>query len=134
MVLDALAEVRLNPNGDVAGLVDLVRGRSDGGLVIGLFGALTTAEAELLAGLRGSGGTSVGFVIDSSTWLNLPSPARAESDQAHAAAAPALLHNGWRVVGVANGSTLAALWPQAARGSEGFAWRAAMAETVAGMG
>ena len=30
-----------------------------------------------------------------------------------------------------NGDGLPALWPQAARGSQGFAWRAAMAETVA---
>jgi hypothetical protein len=31
-----------------------------------------------------------------------------------------------------HGNALPALWPAAARGSQGFAWRAAMAETVAG--
>jgi hypothetical protein len=39
---------------------------------------------------------------------------------------------GWRVVGVEHGAKLPALWPQAARGSQGFAYRATMAETVAG--
>jgi hypothetical protein len=43
-----------------------------------------------------------------------------------------LLTSGWRVVGARHGAKLAALWPQAARGSQGFAYRAAMAETVAG--
>jgi uncharacterized protein (DUF58 family) len=130
VLLDSLAEVRLDPHGDVAALVEQVRGRSDGGLIIGVFGALTTAEAELLARLRGTGATCVGLVIDSSTWMTLPPQARDEADHAHAASALALLHNGWRVVGVSHGDKLPALWPQAARGSQGFAWRAAMAETV----
>ncbi|MDG4832163.1 DUF58 domain-containing protein [Solwaraspora sp. WMMD1047] len=132
MLLDYLADVRLNQRGDVAQLVDRVRQRTDGGLVIGLLGTLTTAEAEVLAALRGNGATCVGFLVDASTWLNLPAPARAEADHAHGASALALLQAGWRVVGVDHGSRLPALWPQAARGSQGFAWRAVLAETVAG--
>jgi uncharacterized protein (DUF58 family) len=132
LLLDQLAEVRLSSRGDIGQLVERVRQRSDGGLVIALFGALTTAEAELLAGLRGNGSTCVGFLLDSTTWLNLPPQARAEADRAHTAAALALLRTGWRVVGVEHGNKLAPLWPQAARGSQGFAWRAALAETVAG--
>jgi hypothetical protein len=132
VVLDSLADVRLSPHGDVASLVEAVRRRSDGGLVIGLFGALTTAEAEVVAGLRGTGATCVGFMIDSSTWMTLPPSARDEGDRAHAASALALMRSGWRVVGVSHGDKLAALWPQAARGSQGFAYRAAMAETVSG--
>jgi len=34
-------------------------------------------------------------------------------------------------VGINHGANLSALWPQAARGSQGFAFRAALAETVA---
>lgn len=132
LLLDHLADVRPNQRGDVAALVDRVRRRADGGLVIALLGALTAGETELLAGLRTNGATCVGFLIDSSTWLNLPAPARAEADAAHGAAALGLLQSGWRVVGVAHGSKLPALWPQVARGSQGFAWRAALAETVAG--
>jgi uncharacterized protein (DUF58 family) len=132
VVLDTLADVTLDPKGDIGLLVEQVRRRSDGGLVIGLFGSLNVAEAELLGTLRGNGATCVCFVIDSSTWVNLPAAARTEADRTHAASALALLNGGWRAVPVTHGDALAALWPQAARGSQGFAWRAAMAETVAG--
>lgn len=86
----------------------------------------------MLAGLRGNGATCVGFLLDSTTWLNLPPKARAEAERAHGTAALALLQSGWRVIGVAHGNRLPVLWPQAARGSQGFALRAALAETVAG--
>ncbi|WP_250030463.1 DUF58 domain-containing protein [Paractinoplanes maris] len=133
IILDTLADVKLAQNGDLSVLVEQVRRRSDGGLVIGIFGALTVPEAELLAGLRGNGATCIGFAIDSSTWINLSPGERQEADREHSAAALALVHSGWRSVPVVHGSTLPALWPAAARGSSGFAWRAAMAETVSGV-
>jgi uncharacterized protein (DUF58 family) len=131
-VLDHLAEVTLSQRSDISMLIDRVRRRSDGGLVIGLFGMLSPAEAELLAALRSSGTTCVALFIDSSTWLNIPAAARDEAARRHEAAALALLSSGWRVVPVSHGSRLPALWPQAARGTQGFAYRAAMAETVSG--
>jgi hypothetical protein len=132
-ILDTLADVKLAQNGDISVLVEQVRRRSDGGLVIGLFGSLTNAEAELLAGLRGNGATCIGFAIDSSTWVNLSTGDRQESDREHAAASLALVRSGWRSVPVAHGDSLPTLWPNAARGSQGFAYRAAMAETVSGV-
>ena len=132
LILDTLADVRPDHHGDISVLVEQVRRRSDGGLVIGLFGNLTVPEAEVLSGLRGNGATCVGFVIDSSTWINLTPGERQEGDRAQQAATLALVRSGWRAVSVAHGETLPALWPAAARGSQGFAWRAAMAETVAG--
>jgi uncharacterized protein (DUF58 family) len=132
VILDTLADVKLAQNGDVSILVEQVRRRSDGGLVIGLFGALTVAEAEVLSGLRGNGATCIGFAIDSATWVSMMPGDRQESDLQHSAAALALVHSGWRSVPVVHGDSLAVLWPAAARGSTGFAWRAAMAETVAG--
>jgi uncharacterized protein (DUF58 family) len=132
VLLDHLADVRLSQRADIARLVELVRRRSDGGLVIALLGTLSAAEAELLAALRGNSATCVAFLVDSSTWLNLPPAVREEADRQHTAAALVLLHSGWRVVGVSHGDRLAALWPQAARGGQGFTWRAALAETVAG--
>ncbi|GAA0407527.1 MULTISPECIES: DUF58 domain-containing protein [Micromonospora] len=132
LLLDHLAEVRLDQRVEITTLMQHVRQRADGGLVIGLFGTLSTAEAELLAGLRANNATCVCFLLDSSAWLNLPAHARAEADQAHDAAALVLLQAGWRVIGVDHGARLPALWPQAGRGSQGFALRAAMAETVAG--
>jgi len=131
-LLDHLAQVRLSSRGDLRHLVDLVRRRADGGLVIALLGTVAAADGAALAALRGNGATCLAFLIDSSTWRPLAPEAREAADQAHAAAALSLLHSGWRVVGVAHGDQLPALWPQAARGSQGFAWRAAMAETVAG--
>jgi uncharacterized protein (DUF58 family) len=129
-ILDTLADVKLTQAGDISVLVDQVRRRSDGGLVIGLFGTLSVAEAEVLTGLRGNGATCIGFAIDSSTWVNMTSGDRTEADRAHGASALALIRSGWRSVPVAHGDSLAALWPAAGRGSQGFAYRAAMAETV----
>jgi hypothetical protein len=124
--------VRLEPSGTVTQLVEHVRTRSDGGLIIAMFGLLTPVEAELIAGLRANGSMCVALLVDSTTWLNLPTEARQAADKAHSLAALELLRSGWRVVEVPHGAKLAALWPQAARGAQGFAWRAAMAETVAG--
>ena len=129
-ILDTLADVKLAQTGDISVLVDQVRRRSDGGLVIGLFGTLNVAEAEVLTGLRGNGATCIGFAIDSSTWINMTPADRTEADRAHGATALALVRSGWRSVPVAHGDSLAALWPAAGRGSQGFAYRAAMAETV----
>jgi uncharacterized protein (DUF58 family) len=133
LILDTLADVKTSSTGDISVLVEQVRRRSDGGLVIGVFGALTVPEAELLAGLRGNGATCIGFAIDSSTWVSMEDGERREADREHAAGALALVHSGWRSVPVVHGSTLPALWPAAARGSSGFAYRAAMAETVGGV-
>ncbi|GAA2584896.1 DUF58 domain-containing protein [Winogradskya consettensis] len=132
-VLDTLADVKLTQEGDISTLVETVRRRSDGGLVIGLFGSLTPAEAEVLSGLRGNGATCIGFVIDSSTWVNMTPADRQDADRQHAATSLGMVRGGWRSLPVAHGDSLAALWPSAARGSQGFAYRAAMAETVAGM-
>jgi uncharacterized protein (DUF58 family) len=130
-VLDCLAEVNVSAAHDVGSLIERVRRRSEGGLVIAVLGGLSPAEAESMAALRKSGTTCIALLINSSTWLNLPEPARAEAVTAHETAALALLRTGWRVIGVEHGANLNALWPQAARGSQGFALRAAMAETVA---
>ncbi|MEV0729979.1 DUF58 domain-containing protein [Polymorphospora sp. NPDC050346] len=132
ILLDHLADVQPAQRGDVSTLVERVRQRSDGGLIIAVLGALTVPEAELLAGLRTNGATCVGFLIDTSTWLDLPPEIRADADQAHGQAALALLRSGWRVIGATREEQLPALWPQVGRGSQGFAWRATMAETVAG--
>ncbi|QLQ37040.1 DUF58 domain-containing protein [Micromonospora robiginosa] len=132
VLLDHLAEVHLDRRGEITTLVQQVRQRADGGLIIALFGTLGDAEAELLAGLRGNGATCVAFLLDSNTWLNLPPKARVEAERSHGSSALALLQSGWRVIGVEHGNRLPALWPQAGRGSQGFALRAALAETVAG--
>jgi uncharacterized protein (DUF58 family) len=129
-LLDTLADVQVSAADDMKQLVERVRRRGDGGLVIAVLGGLSLPEAELLGALRASGTTCIGLLINPSTWLHLPEPAQGESDRAHDSAALTLLRTGWRVIGVEHGTALATVWPQAARGSQGFAWRAAMAETV----
>lgn len=132
MLLDHLAEVRLRQRATLTQLVDQIRLRRNGGLVLGLFGVLTPAEAEIVAGLRTTGATCVAFLLDATTWLHLPENQRAGATRAYHGAALTLVRGGWRVVGVEHGARLPALWPQAARGTQGFAYRAALAETVAG--
>lgn len=127
LILDTLADVRSDQDSDVSVLIEHVRRRNDGGLVIGLFGALTVAEAELLSGLRGNGATCIGFAIDTSTWVPSGVP---DAEREQAAASLALVRAGWRSIPVTHGDTLAGLWPTVARGSQGFAYRAAMAETT----
>jgi hypothetical protein len=136
LLLDALAETRLTPDEDgIRELIDHVRHRGDGGLVIAVLGGLTVAEADQLAALRTAGTTCVALLLHPMTWLNLPEEDRVRFDAEHDAIALRLLRAGWRVLPVAHGSRLATLWPTAAaRGSQGFAVRAAMAETVAPAG
>jgi uncharacterized protein (DUF58 family) len=129
-LLDCLAEVNVSAAHDIPSLVERIRRRGDGGLVIAVLGSLSLVEAETLGGLRASGTTCVGLFIDPTTWLNLSDEVRTQTDADQAASAMALLRAGWRVVGVEHGANLAALWPQAARGSQGFTWRAAMADSV----
>jgi uncharacterized protein (DUF58 family) len=132
-VLDHLAEVRTDPKLDIAALVERVRQHSDGGLVVAVLGLLTRDEAEVAAGLRTTGGPCVGLLIDATTWLDLPQDARARADQHHDLVRLTLARNGWRVVDVRHGARLSTLWHQAAvRGSQGFAYRATMAETISG--
>jgi uncharacterized protein (DUF58 family) len=130
LILDHLAEVKTSGRGDVTTMIEQVRRRADGGLVIAILGHLTLPEARQLAALRTSGTTCVGFAMDTQSWLNLAGPARAETEKEHASASLGLMQAGWRVVPVKHGDRLPNLWPQAARGQQGFALRAAMAETV----
>jgi uncharacterized protein (DUF58 family) len=132
VILDALAETQLSATVGIPSLAEYARRRADGGVIIAVLGGLTVPEAESLGSLRVSGATCVALLIDPATWLNLSDEERARADADHGAAALALLRAGWRVVPVEHGAKLNVLWPAAAvRGSQGFAMRAAMAETVA---
>ncbi len=117
LVLDELAVVRVRRDAALDALASQLRQRSGTGLVIGLFGLLTPTEAELLRRLRMPGAAGVAFLIDSSTWLNLPASARVAADREHQAALAALLEGNWRVISVRHGSRLEALWPLVADGT-----------------
>ena len=129
-ILDYLAEVKPFARVDLGRTAERLRRRSDGGLIIAVLGLLSPTDADLVAGFRGVNGTAAAFLIDSTTWLTLAPAARAQADRARATTALRLLQSNWRVAGAAHGDRLPALWPQIAKGAQGFAWRAAMAETV----
>jgi uncharacterized protein (DUF58 family) len=131
VLLDNLATVNVSAAHDIPTLVERVRRRGDGGLVVAILGGLTLGEASALSAVRSTGTTCVALLLDPTTWLTLPGPAREQADADHEATALTLLRAGWRVVGAERGANLSTLWHQAARGSQGFALRAAMAETVA---
>jgi len=132
ILLDALAEARLANHDTIPALVERVRRRSDGGLNIAVLGGLAVAEAESLLALRAAGNTCLALLIHPSTWLNLNEAERTQANANHDAAVLTLLRGGWRVVTITHGDKLHALWPAlASRGSQGFAVRAALAETVA---
>lgn len=132
LVLDHLADVRAHRRAHAATLADQVRTHGAGGVLLGVFGTMSVPEAEMLAGIRGGGVTCVAFLVDAPSWLRLSDQARGQADRDRDAVVAVLLAAGWRVVTVAHGDALATRWPAAARGSPGFAVRAAMAETVAG--
>ncbi|MGH3655175.1 MAG: DUF58 domain-containing protein [Micromonosporaceae bacterium] len=132
-MLDHLAEVRLDPKLDIAALVDRVRQRHDGGLVVAVLGLLSPDDAELVAGLHTSSATCVSFLLDTTSWLHLPDGARASAAERYEQSRLTLARGGWRVIEVRHGAKLSSLWHQAAvRGAQGFAYRATMAETVSG--
>src|SRR5438552_2951618 len=119
-ILDHLAEVKLTARADFGRISEQLRRRSESGLIIAVLGSLTPADADVIARWRGTSGTAVGFLIDSTTWLTLPPGDRAEADKARAAAALRLLRASWRTLGVAHGDRLPSLWPLAGRGVPGF--------------
>ncbi len=129
-ILDYLAEVKASNRGDIVSLIERVRHRADGGLIIAVLGHLSDAETRQLAVLRTSGTTCIAFVMNTLSWLNLPAAAKEDAEREHAQATLGLLQSGWRVVAAKHGDHIPALWPHAARGQQGFALRAAMAEIV----
>ncbi len=132
VLLERLAEIRLQSRSDLTGLVDHARHAGAGGLIVGIVGLLTPAESEQLTRLNIAGATCVAFAVDSTTWLQLPDEQRTALLQPHQSATTALLRSGWRVIDVSYGARLVSLWPLvAANGGSGSAYRTAMAETVA---
>ena len=133
-ILDHLASIGTRRTSDMGTLVERARQGEYGGLIIGVFGIMAPQEAGLLSALRTSGTTCIAILVDSSTWMSLPGPAREEADEAFQATWLTLLRGGWRVIPIRRGDRLDRLWRTLAHGPEGFSFRAAMAETVSGGG
>ena len=130
-LLDHLAQIRTDRRQQLPSLVDRVRQHGNPGTVIAILGAMTPEEADVVARLHTGGVTCIGFLMDAVSWVDVSEQARSATAQEYELTRLVLVRNGWRVVPVRRGAQLAALWHQAAaRGPQGFAYRAAMAETV----
>ncbi|CAM3124843.1 DUF58 domain-containing protein [Stackebrandtia soli] len=128
--LDHLAAVRTQRHGDISRLLEQIRKNDHSGLIVASIGSLTADEAERLGGLRTSGATCVALLIDSMSWLKLSEDRRATADAEYHRTRLTLMRAGWRVLPVRNGERLPELWRGLTQGPQGFAYRAAMAETV----
>ena len=109
-----------------------VRQRSDGGIVVAVLGGLTVAEADSLGALRSAGSTCIAFLIDPATWMHLPTRSARPPRPTTAGDHPhqVRLAGDRRRARREHRDPLAAGRP----GTQSFAWRAAMAETVAPTG
>src|SRR5262249_1013754 len=82
-LMDCLADVTMPSASDILSLVDRIRRRGDGGVLIAVLGGLSLAEAESLAALRANGTTCIALLVDPATWLNLPDTTRAQTNADH---------------------------------------------------
>ena len=114
LLLNTLAVVSTThrPSLDIA-LTGMRRSGGDG-LVVAVLGSLDPEEAELLVRLRQGTTAGVAVLLDTSTWTTLGARARGEASAAFTARARLLQAAGWRVLPVRHGTSLDAVWPQAA--------------------
>jgi uncharacterized protein (DUF58 family) len=111
-LLDALATVGISRVADLtAAVARLRRGRE--GVVVAILGALTAADAEAVSRVHLGNGAGIVLLVDSSTWLQLGTNARAQAAAAYAANIRLLSNAGWRVLPVSSRTTLPQVWPLA---------------------
>lgn len=109
-LLDALADVRVTRGRSLDSAVDALRDAGGQGLLIAVLGQLDPEEAEGLGRLRHSAGRCVGVLVDTPTWTGARTGApRYDETQV------LLARTGWKVLPVTHGTTLASIWPTAAR-------------------
>ena len=82
-------------------------------MLVAVVGALDVDEAERLARLRTGSAVCVAVVLDTDSWAPLSPRARAAAVATHDDVCHLLLGAGWRVLPVAHGTSLAAVWPLA---------------------
>ena len=113
LLLDELAVVRTSPRRTLDGVVEVLRSGGLGGVLVAVLGALDVDEAERLARLRTGSAVCVAVVLDTDSWAPLSPRARAAAVAAHDDVCHLLAAAGWRVLPVAHGTPLAAVWPLA---------------------
>jgi uncharacterized protein (DUF58 family) len=106
-LLDTLAVVRQSPARSLEHGVTALRQGGGEGLIIAVLGSVDLAEAQALAQLRHSGVNAIAVLLDVGSWDGLP-------DEDAEPVRTVLTGSGWRVLSLAAGASLAAVWPQAA--------------------
>lgn len=118
-ILTHLSDLRPTSRSTIPDLASRIGHARDSGVVIGIFGLLTSSEAEILASAKPRGTTGVVLLIDATTWTDVADGERRPPDLATESAASVLVRGGWRVIPVQRGMALPGLWQQAADASRG---------------
>ena len=113
LLLDELAVVRASSRRTLESAVEVLRSGGLGGVLVAVVGALDVDEAERLARLRTGSAVCVAVVLDTDSWAPLSPRARATAVATHDDVCHLLLGAGWRVLPIAHGTSLAAVWPLA---------------------
>jgi len=119
LLLDELAVVRTSSRRTLGGAVEVLRSGGLGGVLVAVLGALDVAEAERLARLRTGSAVCVAVVLDTDSWAPVSPRARATAVARHDDVCHLLSRAGWRVLPVASGTPLAAVWPIAGGSATG---------------
>ncbi|GAA1012652.1 membrane protein [Acrocarpospora pleiomorpha] len=108
-LLDTLAVVRQSQSRSLEQGVAALRQGGGDGLIVAVLGAIDPEEAQALARLRHGHMTGVAVMLDVASWEQ----SRA-SDERFEQAQAVLTGTGWRVLRLPAGTSLAAVWPDAA--------------------
>ncbi len=114
VILDALAVAATSTGSSVARFPATLAGaESASGLIVGVFGHLSAAEAEQVVRVRTGGTPAIAVVLDVTSWTGVDGRRAAERDEA-----VARLHNaGWRVTTAVRDEPVAQVWQRLAVGA-----------------
>ncbi|GAA4555979.1 DUF58 domain-containing protein [Planotetraspora kaengkrachanensis] len=106
-LIDNLSVVRQSSTRSLEHGVTALRQGAGDGLIVAVLGSIDAEEARSLARLRHPGVTGVAVMLDVATWDEFP-------DETAEASRAVLSGAGWRVLTLPSGTSLAAVWPEAA--------------------
>lgn len=124
ILLDYLAEVTPSRSRGFEGGIHELRGEGQG-TFIAVLGSLGVDEARALVSARPVQDINIALMLDTATWVHLSPRAQQDAADSQEAAAHVLARNGWRVVRVAHGSSMADMWARAGQRTSGDMARSA---------
>jgi uncharacterized protein (DUF58 family) len=112
-ILDCLAGATFSRAETMAAASERLRREGIDGVLVAVFGALGSQDADRLSRRRHGAGSCVAVLMDTETWGPTGPRGRQEAAAAYDASAALLVATGWRVLRVEHGTTLASVWPMA---------------------